>query len=117
VKRTLLAVAILIAVPAIGQEVEHAPTVAQCQADQRLWLSKLEDDGNGRHGLDDVTFRTLNIWKKEMRQCEVVDPENSQKYYNTLSEAMVAIATRELSFIVRHGLADQFIAEDAAGKR
>jgi len=43
-KTLLLAATILISVPAIGQEVEHAPTVAQCQADQRLWRAKLEGD-------------------------------------------------------------------------
>jgi aldehyde:ferredoxin oxidoreductase len=113
IKRTFLAVAILIAVPALGQEVEHAPTVAQCQADQRLWLSKLEAD----HGLDDVTFSTLVGWGTEMVQCEIVDPQNHLKYSQTNSEDIAERATRELNFISRHGLGQQFLAEDAAGKR
>jgi hypothetical protein len=36
-KTLLLAVAILVAVPAIGQEVQHAPTVDVCRADVAVW--------------------------------------------------------------------------------
>jgi hypothetical protein len=112
-KKTLLAVVILLAVPAIGQEVEHAPTVAQCQADQRLWLSKLESSDL----LKDVTHRTLNDWAEEMAKCKVVDPENHWKYYNTGAEALAEQSSRETGFIIRHGLWQQFVDEDAAGKR
>jgi hypothetical protein len=34
--------ALMFVAVSVGQDVQHAPTVAQCQADQRLWLSKLE---------------------------------------------------------------------------
>jgi hypothetical protein len=112
-KTLLLAVAIVIAVPALGQDVEHAPTVAQCQADQRLWLSKLE----ANHGLDDVTVPTLVAWEHEMIKCEAVDPPNRLQYYNTWGEATAIEAWREHNFIKRHGLDEQFLAEDAAGKR
>lgn len=44
---------------AVGQEVQHAPTVAQCQADQRLWLSKLED-GDKSSALPE--FDVLTKW-------------------------------------------------------
>jgi hypothetical protein len=114
-KTILLATAILIAVPALGQEVEHAPTVAQCQADQRLWLSRLEGDDSPK--LADVTVITLMKWENETHQCEVVDPQNQHKYYNTWGEATAVESLRELNFIKRHGLGAQFIAEDAAGKR
>jgi hypothetical protein len=41
----MLITVFLISVTAISsQEVKHAPTVEQCRADQRLWLSKLESD-------------------------------------------------------------------------
>jgi hypothetical protein len=112
-KTLLLAVAILIAVPTLSQ-VEHAPTVAQCQADQRLWFSKLEGPESN---LDDTTIITLNDWSKEMVQCEAVDPENRFKYGNTSAESVAEKSIREMHFINRHGLYDQFIAEDAAGKR
>lgn len=114
IKRTLLAVAILIAVPALGQKVEHAPTAAQCQADQRLWLSRLEDNADR---LKDVTVRTVPAWQAEMQQCQAVDPENQRKYANTRSEAEAEIESRKGYFISRHGLYGQFLAEDAAGQR
>jgi hypothetical protein len=109
----LAALALLVCVPSFPQQVEHAPTVAQCQADQRLWASKMRDI----HGLDDVAFPTLVGWGTEMSQCETVDPENLHKYYNTNSEDIAERATRELHFISRHDLGQQFIDEDAAGKR
>jgi hypothetical protein len=61
-----------------SQEVQHAPTVEQCRADQRLWLSKLE----GPDGTN-VTFRELRGWILEMFDCERVDPEFRVRYYNT----------------------------------
>jgi hypothetical protein len=115
VKTTIIlaGLTLLFCVPSFPQQVEHAPTVAQCQADQRLWYSKIEAD----HGLDDVTFSTLVGWGTEMVQCEIVDPQNHLKYSQTNSEDIAERATRELNFISRHGLGQQFLAEDAAGKR
>jgi hypothetical protein len=114
VKPLLMTAAILFFASSLTpQEVEHAPTVAQCQADQRLWLSKLESD----HGTDDVTVHTLLGWGEEMEQCIVVDPQNQYKYFNTKSEANADRLLRMGDFIERHGLYRQFIVEDEAGKR
>ena len=42
-KRLWLLVLVLVSFNSLGsQEVKHAPTVEQCRADQRLWLSRLE---------------------------------------------------------------------------
>ena len=114
-KTILLAAAILVAVPALGQEAEHAPTVAQCQADQRLWMAKLEGDEGLT--LKDVTLNTLAHWEAEMVQCEVVDSPNHSRYFDTDVEAVSAESHRQFSFIKRHGLLEQFVAGDAAGKR
>jgi hypothetical protein len=65
----------------IAGQVEHAPTIAQCQADQRLWLSKIEENPKQL-----PSFTVLNKWKNEMNDCQSVDPSNQLKYYNTLSE-------------------------------
>lgn len=114
-RKTVLAVAVLIVASAFAQEVEHAPTVAQYQADRAYWMSKLEKpDG---HGADDVSYDTLRGWSNEMDKCEVVDPANYPKYYNAWVEAVETQEAREVSFIVRHNLWKQFMAEDAAGKR
>jgi hypothetical protein len=97
------------------QAVEHAPTVEQCRADRAYWMSKIEQP-DGR-GTADVSYDTLTEWHKEMRKCEVVDPENSDKYYNAMGESYAEQLSRMIDFLNRHNLWQQFDAEDAAGKR
>ena len=113
VKTVLLIMALVIAAPvfAQSQEVEHAPTVAQCQADQRLWYSTLE----GNH--DAVLTSTLQAWEAEMLKCTVVDPDHYCLYVNTQSEANALEAFRYEKFLSRHHLREQFDAEEAAGAR
>jgi hypothetical protein len=113
VKAAFIILAFLFSVPSIHQEVKHAPTVDQCQADQRLWLSKLEDD----RGTNDVKFETLEAWQREMKDCKEVDEINGRKYFNVMTEIEAEFSRRELDFIVRHNQFDQFLAEDTAGKR
>lgn len=98
----------------VAGQIEHAPTVAQCQADQRVWLSKLESlpiDGN----LPDL--RTVTKWSQEMIDCEEVDPQHRWQYYNVRGELAFVEAFRYGHFLERHGLWEKFLAEDAAGKR
>jgi len=117
VKNTFLAVlTVLFAFPAFAQDVKHAPTVAQCQADQRLWNSKLEDKPH-QQGLADISYGTLMEWIIEMGDCEEVDPENRDKYLNTGQEAITANAIRLRDFIRRRKLFEEFLKEDAAGER
>jgi hypothetical protein len=94
------------------RQVEHAPTVAQCQADQRLWLSKLEvlpPDTN----LPD--FTTLRQWSSEMDDCKEVDPKNAWFYFNVQAESNTIQAARMLRFLNREHMWDKFLEEDAAG--
>ena len=67
------------------QEVKHAPTVEQCQADQRLWLSKLEDSKGA--GVTLVAFRELTGWQHEMYECRSVDPQHRNEYENVYAES------------------------------
>jgi hypothetical protein len=113
-KRLLVLASLILTASLIGQ-VEHAPTVAQCQADQRLWLARLES-AEGK----DITLPSmsvLRVWRKEMKDCESVDAENYWKYFNTKSELWVEEVIRLQDFVDRHGLSREFEAEDAAGKR
>jgi hypothetical protein len=91
---------------------QHAPTVAQCQADQRLWLSDLEEPHNSL-----PVYAVLGQWNVEMSVCETVDPDNFWKYYNTRGEISSERVIRLVDFLDRHNLTDQFKAEGAAGKR
>jgi hypothetical protein len=112
-KRLVLAGLVLTA-SLVGQDVQHAPTVAQCQADQRLWLSKIEDTDNASAL---PTFDVLSKWQREMSDCKTVDPSEELKYYNTGAEIRTMQGIRLMNFIARHGLWDKFKEEDAAGKR
>jgi hypothetical protein len=94
-----------------AQEIKHAPTVAQCQADQRLWLSKLEDSASA----SSVSYNTLADWVDEMGDCAKVDPAGHSLYENVEAEAVEIIMVRYLRYLHRHHLYEQFVAEDEAG--
>jgi len=53
-----------------SREVKHAPTIEQCRADQKLWLSKIEETD-----YLPVSFRELQGWATEMEDCVKVDPD------------------------------------------
>lgn len=78
-------------------------------------MSLLEEPGG--HGADGVSFNTLGGWAEEMDKCKAVDPNDYWRYYNTFAEANATQQARLDDFVIRHHLWDQFIAEDAAGKR
>ena len=99
-----------------AQEVEQAPTVPQCQADQRLWRSKL-DQALVPSRVKDVSFMELVNWYTEMKDCISVDPDHRTDYLVTLSLVDTTQYTRLVNFLGRHDLTwDQFLAEDAQGK-
>jgi hypothetical protein len=68
-----------------SQEVHHAPTVEQCRADQKLWLSMLEQVPS-RAGVAHVSYEELKGWFQVMYDCKTVDPQNASLYYNTQSD-------------------------------
>ena len=118
-KKILLAAAVLIAVPTIGQEVKHAPTVQQCQADQSLWFSKLNEPSSTgwAHAANDTSLVTFMDWQDEMSACFAVDPDNEEKYLETTKLTFIVIGARQTDFLIRHGLTRQFLDEDKSGKR
>jgi hypothetical protein len=99
---------------AVGQDVQHAPTVAQCQADQRLWLSEIEEHGDSPRL---PKFLEVDERRLEMLACKAVDPENRWRYYNTAAEIESLQEHRLNDFIARHDMWQKFLDEDAAGKR
>jgi len=109
----ILATLILTASLSVGQDVKHAPTVGQCQADQRVWVADIEQVDSPRL----PKYSVLSKWSHEMTDCEKVDPDNKGKYYNTGAEIDAMQAIRLMDFLDRHGLWAKFKEEDAAGKR
>jgi hypothetical protein len=111
-KSLSLIILIVFALGAAGQEVQHAPTAAQCQADQHLWdyefihqYEKLPDVG------------ILQKWNSEMRDCMKVDPQTQLQYVFTVSEIDAETALRMMHFLQRHNMLADFKTEDAGGKR
>jgi hypothetical protein len=100
-----------------AQEVKHAPTVEQCRADQRLWSSKLEQFSGQPDPIWSISFKELMKWERELIDCVQVDLERRNEYSNTAGEIDLERAGRLMRFLHRHNLYDQFIAEDAQGKR
>jgi hypothetical protein len=111
---TLALAVVLLAASRTGQ-VEHAPTVAQCQADQRLWFPKVEQNPTDPGSLPH--YSVLTDWSIEMDDCEKVDPENARKYTTTETEIAYIQLGRLRHFIQRHQMWDKFLAEDDADKR
>jgi hypothetical protein len=52
-----------------------------------------------------------------MHACRAVDPDYEHQYYNVMSEIAFARIVRLEAFLRHHNLYDQFVAEDARGKR
>lgn len=107
-----LALAVFVLTASVTAQVEHAPTVAQCQADRRLWFSQLEGES-----ANEPMFAVLIKRGAEMEDCEQVDPDNELHYFNTRAEINAVELGRMTDFIQRHNLLKQFIEEDVAGKR
>jgi hypothetical protein len=97
-----------------AQQVHHAPTVAQCRANQQLWLSKLQTKG---YVSLSVHYLELDYWLLEMENCLKVDHNFEARYRYTENEIFVEEGSRLRNFLKRHNLVDQFMAEDAQGMR
>ena len=110
--RHFVALTLFILTASLTAQVEHAPTPAQCQSDQKLWMSIIEGPEESQ-----PTYDVLNAWYFEMRKCDVVDPAKKFDYYNLRSEISTWQEVREFEFLHRHNLWNQFMEEDAAGQR
>ena len=114
--RLVLMFVILVSSIAAGQDVEHAPTVAQCQAKQRLLRAEIEESVQD-HSAHLPSIHAIREWKQEMSDCESVDPENRHRYQNTESELTVEEKMRMEDFLHHHQLWDKFVTADANGER
>lgn len=109
-----LCVFLLSLTPLFGQD--HAPTVEQCRADQRLWLSQSDNP----ELINGLSYYQLNDRMGEMSECVAVDRDDLSRvllYSETASRFNLKQMVRLRNFVKRHELYGQFIAEDAAGKR
>jgi hypothetical protein len=91
-------------------QVEHTPTIAQCQAHEQLWSSQVEN-------IDKQPISALIPQLREMRHCLTIDHDNQSKYHALANELALTHAARMRKFLLRHDLYQQFLSEDAEGKR
>jgi hypothetical protein len=111
-----LCVLLLTLIPSLfGQD--HAPTAAQCQADERLWESDLHKASSTKDAISRFSFQSLQDRFSEMEDCIAVDEERGPYYASLAGIYGVGVAARLKHFIERHNLMAQFLSEDAAGKR
>jgi hypothetical protein len=109
---------------------QHAPTVAQCQADVALWgATNMETEYNKAEtahtnvgtpnptNLDKLPLDEIASRQVEMGDCARVDEGNYQQYYDANTFYYGIFASRVISFVKRHGLWDQMKAEDTKGIR
>jgi hypothetical protein len=111
-KRISILIVFVFVFVAVGQEIQHAPTVAQCQADQRLWDYQLI---NQSEKLPDI--EVLQKWNSELRDCMKADPQNRLQYFITVDEVDGETLLRMMHFLQRHNTLKDFVNEDDAGKR
>lgn len=112
--KTALAIIGLALISASGAAAQdHAPLLAQCKADVRLWVSTQQEDAKK------LTFWDLNRRHREMMDCSDVDMDSeTHPYYEILDHFYALVEEiRYAHFIWRHDLNHQFLAEDKAGAR
>lgn len=115
--RIILCVLLLSLMPSLPSlfAQDHAPTVDQCRADQRLWSS---GDANAfKDATSRLSLRALKQRSDEMGDCFAVDSERSHQYFSLVAAYATELSGRYKDFIDRHNLMAQFLAEDATGKR
>jgi hypothetical protein len=97
----------------VNQQIKHALTVEQCRADQRLWMSKLQNEAI----VNKIDYKEFNDWFLELEDCRDVDPDNGIIYFSTSMGVINRQLKRTENFIMRHNLWNQFLAEDTQGCR
>lgn len=114
VRAAICALFLFLAVSSLAQD--HAPTVEQCRADQRLW-SSVHDEYALKDAVSKLSVQTLKQRSHQMNDCFAVDSENGRDYFGLVAAYGLELGRRYKNFIDRHNLMAQFLAEDAAGKR
>jgi hypothetical protein len=109
-------------------QIEHAPTPEQCRADADAWgiptpalLINTEEQFNQfsrATTLDkSLSANMLDARTKELSQCIRTDKPNSMRYAEASRAYAIAQLVRIASFMKRHNLYSQFLAEDEQGQR
>ena len=125
-----ITILILATAPAFAQQVEHAPTAAQCQADVAVWYSAemsteylnaqtawITDRKPNKTPAGKMKVSEAIARMNEMFDCRLVDEEKSDLYQRAGNFYYGIYADRAIDFIGRHHLWPEFRKEDAEGLR
>jgi hypothetical protein len=91
-----IAVALLLLTTLVAQD--HAPTLKQCQADQKLWWEQLD---SGSDEISTLTVTKLNQRSDEMTKCGVVDTDRIAAYDRTAASLQLAVQKAPLEFCAK----------------
>jgi hypothetical protein len=109
-------------------QIEHAPTPKQCRADADAWgiptpvlLLNTEQQfalfSNATARDKSLTANRLDARMKELSVCTRTDRVFSTRYNEANRAYTIAYLVRMASFMKRHNLTSQFLAEDEDGQR
>jgi hypothetical protein len=102
----------LLTVGAMAQDVKHAPTAAQCQADIAVWKAESKVD------IEALAVNALVGRANELSDCSKVLVGDGSEWALTLRAAYDQhIEKRYVNFLIRHGFGQQMVDEDAKGAR
>jgi hypothetical protein len=120
---TLLIILICVR-PLVAQE--HAPLLEQCKADRALWYSSEQENEYRKADLAEgpknstqyakLPLKVIKFRTKEMADCWSVGNGDDQ-YFKAAEFYDMIYRDRCLSFINRHHLMEQLLAEDERGIR
>lgn len=119
-------VGLLLVFPPLVKAQEHAPLLDQCKADRALWYSLEQENEYRKADLAEgpknstqyakLPLKIIKFRIKEMTDCWSVGNEADQ-YLKAAEFYDMIYRDRCLSFINRHHLMDQLLAEDERGIR
>lgn len=113
-----------------SQEPQHAPTIEVCKADVAVWwtdyiVDQYENSENElastgkylRNPAGDLPITEVSARMNEMHNCARVDAHDRATYTSAWEFYYGVAMERWRQFVVRHGMRDQFMKEDAEGLR
>ena len=106
-----ISIVLVIMITVFVQPQEHTPVLEQCRVDASAW-AKADKSYMQRFPFSEISRRF-----QEMYDCTNADRPNESKYVFVGLQLSVEESHRAEYFITRHNLWNQFIAEDAQGKR
>lgn len=101
--------------PAPSQD--HAPTVAQCQADEKVWGMQTEESGAFPPGTANLSLDDLLERSEEMSSCIAVDRSHRESYAFTAMALNSQIETRLWGYIHETGQSAQYDAWELKKQR